>query len=133
MSKNNCYYIMRTDFTRLDFFSKHFNVPENRLHWCILEKTVTPEYHQFLLGLSIDNSKLVISVQDCCLRRLKRGSLKAHRAFLRPNKRRFYLKSEKRIYKKKFYELSFTKKNLADLYHDKWYDEADAKEKSTAL
>lgn len=125
----NYFEIMKTDFSRLEFFSKHFNVPLDRLKWCILERAVTPEYHQFLIGLSIDNSKLVISVEECCLRRLKRGSLKAHSAVLKSNKKKFRLKSEKPIYRGQFMELSFSCKTLADLYCDKWYEEAVDEEK----
>ena len=124
---------MKTNFSSLEFFSKHFNVPLEKLKWCILERAVTPEYHQFLIGLSIEGSKLVISVEECCLRRLKRGSLKAHSATLKSNKRKFRLKSTKPIYHEQFMELTFTCRNLADLYCDKWYDEAEDEKKSAAL
>ncbi len=121
------------DFSSLEFFSKHFNVPLEKLKWCILERAVTPEYHQFLIGLLIEDSKLVISVEECSLRRLKRGSLKAHSANLKESKRKFRLKSEKPIYHGQFMELTFTRKNLADLYCDKWYDEVEDEKESTAF
>lgn len=134
LSKTYNYLIMsKTNFSSLEFFSKHFNVPLEKLKWCILERAVTPEYHRFLVGLSIEGSKLVISVEECCLRRLKRGSLKAHPATLKVNKRKFRIKSEKPIYHGQFMELAFTFRNLADLYCDKWYEEAEVETESAAL
>lgn len=114
----------KTDFSSLAFFAKHFNVPEEKLKWCILEKIVNAEYHQFLLGLSINGARRVISVEECCLRRLQRGKLKAHAAIFKETSRKFTVKSEKPIYRRQFIVRTFTRKNLADLYCDKWYYEA---------
>lgn len=113
----------KTDFSSLAFFSKHFNVPEDKLRWCILEKVENSDYHQFLIGIAIENSKSVISVQECCLRRLERGKLKLHAATLQEKKKRFYLKSEKPIYGKEFCEFIFSRKNLTYWYSDKWYED----------
>ncbi len=118
------YLIMsKIDFSSLEFFSKHFNVPKEKLKWCILERIVNAEYHQFLLGLSINGARQVISVEECCLRCLQRGKLKAHAATLKETRRKFSVKSEKPIYRRQFIARTFTRKNLADLYCDKWYQE----------
>lgn len=114
----------------LNFFAQHFNVEQSRLSWCIIEKTLSKNYHQYLIGLAIANSSVVISVEEACLRRIKRG-VKTHPATLK-GKRKFRLKSVAPIYKGKFMELTFTEKNLRDLYCDKWYDPRYDIKESTA-
>ncbi len=113
----------KINFFELAFFARHFNMDVNRLSWCILE-IQRDGFVEYLLGIRQDGSKIVISVEECCLRRLKRGRIVAHEALLtKKNKSCFSLKTAKLINGQKR-EILFTRRNLEDLYRDKWYDES---------
>ncbi len=112
----------KTDFTDLHFFARHFNVDASKLEWCILEKK-EGAYSDYMLGLRFGSSRAVICVDECKLRRLKRGKLLVHAAVLRKNKSRFCLRSSRPVHGS-ILELSFTKTDLQNIYRDKWSDES---------
>ena len=108
-------------FTDLFFFATHFNMDPKKIQWCILEDKSNP--CRFLLGIKNKDSKIVISVEERKLRRLKRGKLVALDAILKKNKRGYKLQSIKPLVATgKKIILSFKEKDLADLYYDQWYD-----------
>lgn len=111
----------KTNFSDLAFFAKHFNMDVNKLSWCILEDR-KEDYTNYLLGIMYGSSKIAISVEECCLRRLKRNKLIAHKALFSQNKQGFKVKSTSPI-NRMLRELIFTKRDLENLYRDKWYDE----------
>jgi len=112
----------KTNFGDLAFFARHFNMDVNRLSWCIIEDR-KKNYIRYLVGIRQDASKVVVSVEECCLRRLKRGKLAAHDAVLKQTKRGFRLRSVFPV-KGQIQELIFTKRDLNNLYRDKWYDDS---------
>ncbi len=111
----------KINFYDLQFFANHFNMKLSRLSWCILEEQKNGIVNH-LLGIKYDGSKVVISVEECCLRRLKRGKLAAYAAVFERTKRGFRLKTEAPV-RGALLELIFTKRDLENLYRDKWYDE----------
>lgn len=119
-----CIIIMNMDktiFSDLAFFAQHFNMDVNKLSWCILEEK-KEDYNNYLLGIMYGSSKIVISVEECRLRRLKRGKLLAHPAKFTQDRYNLRVKSNLPIHDRKR-ELLFTKRDLENLYRDKWYDE----------
>ncbi len=112
---------MEEKFSSLDFYAKHFNVPVERLSWCIL-RVDRISYDDYLIGIEIKDSRLVISVQECALRRRSHNYV-PFAAEMRETSRGYYFTSREAITKsKKKVEIYLTRSDLRNLYRDKWYD-----------
>lgn len=106
----------------LGFFAAHFNLDEERLDWCILEDRANL-FQNFMLGIKIQNSGLVISVEQKALAKLGR-KLKTYDAKFTAKGTKYQLTSLKPICEGKCVRLNFTEQNLRDLYLDQWYQNA---------
>lgn len=110
------------DFCSLEFFAAHFNVPVEKLSWCLI-KDVTAGKTLYHAGISVLGSNLAIDI--CRGQFISKFNLKDNKVeFLEATAK--WLKNEKMLCispaDESADELVLTERDLEAVYQYRWYD-----------
>lgn len=116
---------MKTNFLSLEFFSKHFNVPQNQLAWGIIE-----EKKEFKPAIIIKKTNLAIDIEQGLIKSILdvfQDRRNFHEAKLSPIKgydNVFELISNSPILNNEPVAIEISEQSVKTLYQYRWYDKS---------